>query len=143
MPHVVRRRRAVADDGAGLGVQPLLRSRLTGQQHRRPRVVVPGRLVPGEEQRHHLVAELPVVEGLVGVCVARLEQEREQVALRLALGAPLADELEDDGVERLEGAGEARRRGGRHEGVALLVDQPERRPHRLSHEGVGARGDVS
>ena len=129
-----------------------------------------GRLVPGDEQRHQLVAQL-LVGHRRAVLVARLQEQREHVvALGRRRGAALADLLVEDLVggrgggakarprapvavpAHAEGEGEhAPTRGGDVEDLAQggaqrveagRVLDPEYRAHdHLERDGLGVRED--
>ena len=74
-------------------------SGMLGEQVPGPRQRHRGRLVAGQEERHDLVAHLPVGHAAAVVGVLRLQQHREQVAAVLAAGAPRGDDAVDDRVE--------------------------------------------
>jgi hypothetical protein len=108
--------------------QPLDRPGQTGR----------GRLMPGAEHRHHLVAQFLVAHRLA-VLVPRAHQQREDVVALLVsrFGAPQPDLLVDELVERRARAQEARpgaagaevaaqhREGGDHpDSLGEVVDQP-------------------
>ena len=130
--------------------QPRVGGRGAQQPLERPGQRVGGRLVPGEHQRHQLVAQLVIGEGLA-VLVAGGEQQREHVGAAIAVpgGAPLADHRVHLAVdhrhhrrEHALGLGVAR--------VAHLHQQVQRRhgrgqhaPQRLAHPALGVAGDRS
>src|SRR5207245_1804880 len=91
-----------------------------GEQIPCPRQSEGGGLVTGEEQGHGLVADLPIGHA-AALLVARVQQQREQVAAVGLLRAALADEAEQDRVEPADGPAKAEVRRRR---------QPERRRQR-------------
>ena len=110
-------------DGAHVGLlagvdrrgEPVEDARMAEQQVERPRQAGRGRLVPGEQQRHQLVADLGVVHRLA-VLEARAHEQRQDVLARVraALGDLRAQHRVDLVPERLEpgervGAAEAAR----------------------------------
>ena len=68
--------------------------------------------MPGEQQRHHLVADLLIAE-LISFLVTRVDQQAEHVVAPLAGAPPPRDLLEDHGVERPARLLHLRERGAR------------------------------
>jgi hypothetical protein len=136
------RRGAAAEDGCELVVQPALDVGVLGEEIPGPGERVRRRLVAGEEERHHLVAELGVAHrravGLVRV--GREEEHRQQVAAGGGVGgaAALGDHAVDDRVEPVARAHEASEpRDGEAERPLGDVEERERGDaHRVVH-GLG------
>ena len=85
------RRQPSAEHAVDLVVQPRFDVGRLTEEIPRPRERVRRRLVPGEEDRHRLVADLPVGHPAAFVLVVlRQQQHRQQVAAIAAAGAALA-----------------------------------------------------
>ena len=67
-----------------LGVQPRFDLGMAREQDPRPGERVGGGLVAGQEQRDHLVAQLPIGHPAAALGVLGVEQHREQVAAVVA-----------------------------------------------------------
>ena len=65
----------------------------------RPREHDGGRLVAGQHEGHHLVAELAVGHARAGLLVAGDQEHREQVALLLPRTAARLDDVVHDAIE--------------------------------------------
>ena len=115
---------------------------MCGEQIPDPRERVGGRFVPGEKERHQLVAQLFVAHlAAVAFGVLRTDEHREQVAVIAPLASALRDDAIDDGIEARACALEAARRGkrqlfqilrvGQHEHLKERHDLCERRAHVL------------
>jgi hypothetical protein len=136
--------------GVDLGLQAGEHRRRAGQPLERPRERRRRRLVPGDEQRHELVAQLDRAH-LGAVLVPGGEEHREHVVARgrgTGVGAALGDEVEQErvdlGLERVEARP---RRHAAQRGHDLVEDR--RRAHapledggQLRAQGVHARARV-
>ena len=92
-----------------LGVEARLRLGVLGDEVPGPGERVRRGLVPGEQDGHHLVAEMAVGHArAVAFDVGGDEQHRQQVAAVLAAGPPLRDDPVDDAVEKRHRPVEAR-----------------------------------
>ena len=86
------------------------------------------RVVPGEQQRHHLVADLSIVQALAFL-VGRVDQQAEHVLAALAAAPPPRDLVEDHAVERAARLLHLRERGARPaQHLKQVVARPEPEP---------------
>ena len=84
-------------------MQAALHVRVLGKQVPRPGERVRGRFMTGEQQRHDLIAHLPVVHALSCLLVTRQHQQREQVIRVGTQPTMFGDHLLHDSVERANG----------------------------------------
>ena len=96
------------EHGVHLGEEAILRFRVLGKQVEGPGERAGGGLVPGQEEGHHLVAELPVGHPLaIPLLVSSREQHGQEVATVDAAPPPLRDQLVDGVVQTGHRAGES------------------------------------
>ena len=137
------RGRLVSDDAIELGVRGLLRLGVEGEQQAGPGQRRRGRLVPGEEERHDLVAH-ELVRQVLGPVGLGLEQQCEEVVRRIDQAPPFLDDLVDRGPEEADvrvvapepGEGQAAPEPGEWE------RQPARPAERLAERPVQLGGAV-
>ena len=92
---IVRGRRAAAEHLLPFGGQLVFDLRVLGDQIPTPRERQRRCLVPGEVERHHLVAKLPIGHARA-VVVLGVHQPGEQIVARFLAGPAVGDEAVDD-----------------------------------------------
>ena len=137
--------RRLGQSGLAVG-QPRLRLRVTGHLRERPAQRRGGRLVPGDEQGHQLVAQLAVRQRLA-VLISRSQQQRQDVLPiaevgRLAAAGDLREQLTVDLGELAPEAGEPHQPIGAEEAEhqsAAGIGRPRHQPPEARGEPVESR----
>ena len=125
---VSHRRRRAPEHRIQLFVERRLDSRVLRQEIEGPRERHGGGLVSSQQDRHRLVAQLPVAHrARAAFVVARQEEHAEQIAAVPSVFPVLGDEPIDDLVKLAPGPGEAQ---GRRDGH-VQEQPPERHARRL------------
>src|SRR5579883_1242537 len=96
-------RQARTQHAIDLLMKPCLRLRVPGQEIPGPAQRIRRRLVPGQEDRQDLVAELLVAHALAGLGIARGKQHGQEIATIDAVGSPLAKKPRHHRVEGGDG----------------------------------------